>query len=196
MSGPIGRMTAGYVRFMYLRPKSFLACYWRAEPYANWRYPRDHGFLVVGGKPVEHMAVLRPGQKIDLFGNPGNPANPVASKGGQFLSPAGTPYALRALPPTNLDTYSASAPYNYYLYQVQKAFSVLAGPAAPWFGQPGGGIQDYLADTTGPGLPPDPGIANLVQQGYVRQLPAGYLAGGYLRRARFPLPARCSRWRA
>jgi hypothetical protein len=54
-------------------------------------------------------------------------------------------------PPTNLDTYSASAPFNYYRYQVQKAFSVMAGRIAPWFGQPGGGIQDYLADTNGPG---------------------------------------------
>ena len=112
-------------------------------------------------------------RRSTLFGNPGNPANPAANKGGQFLAPAGTPYEDRAIPPTNLDTYAASAPFNYHLYKVLKKFSVLAGPVAPWFDQPGRGIQDYLDATTGPGLPPEPGIANLVNQGYVKELPVG-----------------------
>jgi Tuberculosis necrotizing toxin len=171
-NGTIARMLTGYVRFSYSGSQGFLLCYWRAgQTFANWRYPADHGFVIVQGQPAEHMVVLHPGQEIDLFGNPGNPANPSANKGGQFVSPAGTLYRNRALPPTNLDTYSASAPFNYYLYQVRKAFSVMAGRIAPWFGQPGGGIQDYLAGTTGPGLPANPGIANLVQQGYVREMP-------------------------
>lgn len=176
-NGTIGTMLIGYMRFTFTGPKDFLLCYWRAgQTYANWRYPADHGFVIVHGQPVEHLVVLHPGQEIDLFGNPGNPANPSANKGGQFVSPAGTLYRDRALPPTNLDTYSASAPFNYYLYQVQKAFSVMAGPIAPWFGQPGGGIQDYLADTTGAGLPASPGIANLVQQGYVKEMPVSVSA--------------------
>jgi hypothetical protein len=172
--GPIGKMLAGYMRFDATGPDTFLSCFWRVVPYAtNWRYPKDNGFLVVHGKPVEHTVVLRPGQEIDLFGNPGNPMNPAMGKGGQFLSPAGTPYEDRALPPTNLDTYATSAPFNYHLYVVLKKFSVLAGPIAPWFDQPGGGIQDYLADTTEPDLPSSPGIANLVNRGYVQELPVG-----------------------
>jgi hypothetical protein len=171
--GPIGKILAGYRRFDATGPNTFLDCFWRTAPYANWRYPKDNGFLVVHGWPVEYTVVLHPGQEIDLFGNPGNPADPATNKGGQFLAPAGTPYEDRAIPPTNLDTYAASAPFNYYLYMVLKKFSVLAGPTAPWFDQPGGGIQAYLADTTGPGLPPNPGIANLVNQGYVQELPVG-----------------------
>lgn len=171
-TGTIGSMMLGYTRFTFVGSQDFLLCYWRAgDTYANWRYPVDHGFVIAGGQPVEHQVVLHPGQEVDLFGNPGNPANPSANKGGQFVSPAGTLYRDRALPPTNLDTFSASAPFNYYLYEVEKPFTVTAGPIAPWFGQPGGGIQDYLADTTGAGLPANPGIANLVQQGYVKQLP-------------------------
>jgi hypothetical protein len=169
--GQIGRMLAGYQRFGATRPSTFIDCFWTTAPNANWRYPKDNGFRIVHGKPVERTVTLRRGQEIDLFGNPGNPADPAANKGGQFLAPAGTPYEDRAIPPTNLDTYAASARFNYHLYKVLKKFSVLAGPVAPWFDQPGGGIQDYLAATTGPGLPPDPGIANLVNQGYVKELP-------------------------
>jgi hypothetical protein len=171
--GPIGRMLAGYRRFDATGPNAFLDCFWKTAPYMNWRYPKDNGFLVIHGKPVERTVTLLPGQEIDLFGNPGNPAHPDMNKGGHFLSPADTSYEDRALPPTNLDTYAASAPFNYYLYIVLKKFSVLAGPIAPWFDQPGGGIQDYLGDTTGPCLPPDPGIANLVKEGYVQELPVG-----------------------
>jgi hypothetical protein len=172
--GPIGKMLTDYRRFDATGPNTFLSCFWRTVPYAtNWRYPKDNGFLVVHGKPVEHTVVLRPGQEIDLFGNPGNPTNPAMSKGGQFLSPAGTPYEDRALPPTNLDTYATSAPFNYHLYIVLKKFSVLAGPIAPWFDQPGGGIQDYLGNTREPDLPSSPGIANLVNRGYVQELPVG-----------------------
>jgi hypothetical protein len=171
--GPIGKMLVGYMRFDATGPITFLDCFWRTVPYENWRYPKYHGFLVVHGKPVQRTVALRPGQEIDLFGNPGNPDDPALNKGGQFLSPAGTPYQDRALPPTNLNTYSASAPFNYHLYVVLKEFPVLAGPIAPWFDQPGGGTQDYLADTTEPDLPSSPGIANLVNKGYVQQLPVG-----------------------
>jgi hypothetical protein len=164
-------MLAGYTRYDASGRHVFLGCFWTTAPYANWRYPVDSGFVVSHGKPVAHMVTLRPGQEIDLFGNPGYPPDPDKGRGGQFLAPAGTPYEDRAIPPTNLDTYSASAPFNYHLYRVVKEFSVLSGPVAPWFDQPGGGIQDYLGDTTGPGLPPGPGIANLVSLGYVEEVP-------------------------
>jgi hypothetical protein len=171
LHGPIAKMLAGYTRYGSSDPSTFLDCFWTTTPYANWRYPIDNGFVVVHGQPATRTVTLRPSTEIDLFGNPGNPTDPAKSKGGQFLAPAGTPYMDRAIPPTNLDTYSASAPFNYYLYKVVKKFSVLSGRIAPWFGQPGGGIQDYLGDTTGPGLPPDPGIANLVNLGYVQVVP-------------------------
>ena len=171
LRGPIAKMLIGYVRYDDTAPYQFIGCFWRMTPTAdNWRYPIDMGFVVIDGKPIERTVTLRPGQEIDLFGNPGN-TSATTSSGGQFLAPAGTPYAERAIPPTNLDTYPGNNQFNYYRYEVVKKFPVLAGPVAPWFDQPGGGIQDYLGDTTGPGLPASPGIANLVKAGYVKVVP-------------------------
>jgi hypothetical protein len=171
LRGPIAKMLIGYVRYDDSAPYQFIACFWKTTTTAdNWRYPIDKGFVVVDGKPVAHTITLRPGQQVDLFGNPGN-TSATTSSGGQFVAPAGTPYAERAIPPTNLDTYPGNNPFNYYRYVVLKKFSVLSGPVAPWFDQPGGGIQDYLGDTKAPCLPDNPGIANLVKAGYVKVLP-------------------------
>ena len=57
---------------------------------------------------------------------------------GNFLSPAGTPYWQRSLPPdTN--------PNDYHVYEVIKPLPVQSGQIAAWFGQPGGGVQHYTA---------------------------------------------------
>ncbi|KAK4106988.1 hypothetical protein N656DRAFT_720967 [Canariomyces notabilis] len=37
-----------------------------------------------------------------------------------------------------------SSTYNYKVYSVVKPLVVLAGPIAPWFGQPGAGVQYML----------------------------------------------------
>ena len=58
------------------------------------------------------------------------------SEKGQFLSPAGTPYGQRSLPPdTN--------PNDYHVYEVIKALPVVSGQTAAWFGQPGGGVRYF-----------------------------------------------------
>ena len=68
------------------------------------------------------------GTRLDRYG----PAN------GNFLSPAGTPYGQRSLPPdTN--------PNDYHVYEVIKPLPVQSGQIAAWFGQPGGGVQHYTA---------------------------------------------------
>lgn len=64
------------------------------------------------------------GTRLDRYG----PAN------GNFLSPAGTPYEQRSLPP---DTDRI----DYTVYEVIKALPVVSGQTAAWFGQPGGGVQ-------------------------------------------------------
>jgi molecular chaperone HtpG len=74
------------------------------------------------GKPIG--IVLRPATVIDRFGHPG----------GQFLAPADASYM------------GAGRPYDrlkmpYYRYEVLRPLRVKAGKAAPWFDQPGGGIQ-------------------------------------------------------
>lgn len=68
--------------------------------------------------------VLQPGERIDRYGRPA----------GSFASPEGTLYTERALPPG-----SSAGPY--YVYEVLKPFVVKGGPAAPWFGELGGGTQ-------------------------------------------------------
>ena len=68
------------------------------------------------------------GTRVDRYG----------SEKGQFLSPAGTPYGQRSLPPdTN--------PNDYHVYEVIKPLPVQSGQIAAWFGQPGGGVQHYTA---------------------------------------------------
>ena len=49
-------------------------------------------------------------------------------------------------------------PYNYHVYSVIKPLKVLAGPIAPWFGQPGQGVQ-YQTYVN---------VATLIADGYLR----------------------------
>lgn len=141
-TGALGKMLRGYQRTDHTSAARFLACYWQTNSQtgkSGWWYPDNNGFVLKNGKPVEHPVKLRRGQLIDLFG----------SGLGNFLAPAGTPYAERAIPPSNLDTYVKDHPYSYHLYRVLMPFTVEAGPARPWFGQPGLGLQ-YVTQVTIP----------------------------------------------
>nr|QIZ01800.1 TNT domain-containing protein [Streptomyces sp. S1D4-11] len=153
-SGALGRMLQGYHRTDHTSAYWFLGCYWQTDPQtgkSGWWYPDHNGFVLRNGKPVEHSVTLRQGQLVDLFG----------SGFGNFLAPAGTPYAKRAIPPSNLDTYVKDYPYSYHLYRVLKPFTVEAGPIRPWFGQPGLGLQ-YVTK---------PSVADLVTTKYLDALP-------------------------
>ncbi|MCM2411079.1 TNT domain-containing protein [Streptomyces sp. RKAG290] len=134
-TGPIGKMLRGYNRTGRVSQYWFLGCYWQTNPVTNtsgWWYPDNDGFVLDRqGKPEKKSLKLRVGQLVDLFG----------SGFGNFLAPAGTPYAKRAIPPSNLVKYTTAYPSSYHLYRVLKAFTVEAGPIRPWFGQPGLGIQ-------------------------------------------------------
>ncbi len=76
-------------------------------------------------QPVE----LPAGLLVDRFG----------ALHGRWLFPAGTPYAMRSLPPDLLDPVRPDAGRRVFL--VQQPVPVLAGTVAPWFGQPGGGTR-------------------------------------------------------
>ncbi|NJQ02357.1 glycohydrolase toxin TNT-related protein [Streptomyces zingiberis] len=134
--GPLARMLRGYERLDGYTPASFLACYWN-DATAGWWYPSPDGWVLINGVPLKVQVELEPGQKVDLFG----------SGFGNFLAPAGTPFAQRALPPSNLNTLDPAYPFGYHLYEVVEPFTVEAGPARAWFGQPGGGIQYRTAQT-------------------------------------------------
>ena len=77
----------------------------------------------------------------------------VAMDREDIFSPDGTPYAERALPP-----FMERQPYNRY--RVVQPFDVKAGEIAPWFNQPGKGIQ-FLSDYS---------LKYLLKHGYIEIL--------------------------
>ncbi len=86
---------------------------------------------------------LEVGSKIDRYG----------SDYGTFTSPLGIAYEQRALAPgTELKPYS--------VFEVLKPIDVKAGGIAPWFNQPGGGIQYIMPDI----------IDELIDTGYLRRI--------------------------
>ncbi|GAB0134302.1 hypothetical protein EsDP_00002680 [Epichloe bromicola] len=97
-------------------------------------YPGEDGFQLDEKRTaVKQAAVLCPGTLVDRFGG----------ERGAFLSPAGMPYEKRSVPPQNLVTVKEpnSPLFNYHVYMVVKEMPVTAGCVAPWFDQPGLGIQ-------------------------------------------------------
>jgi RHS repeat-associated protein len=102
------------------------------------RWPDNRGVLGIPWRDV-----LIPGTRIDRYGR----------EGGTFVSPEGTPFPMRALPPESLD-----APYT--VYEVLKPIPVDSGYIAPWFGQPGGGIQHELPRS----------VADLIQDGFLGRI--------------------------
>ena len=98
------------------------------------------------GQP--QVATLQNGTLLDIYG----------SAFGQFLSPAGTSNWARALPPgvekLTLNTYIVTKPIE----------NILSGPAAPWFGQIGGGIQFFI------GTPYGQNVQSLINSGYLSQI--------------------------
>ena len=89
-------------------------------------WPPNNGFE---GNPEE--VILQPGELIDRYGY----------NNGSFVSPKGTPFKARSLPAS----YKTTKPY--HIYKVQKAVTVLAGKAAPWFNMPGRGIQYMFSES-------------------------------------------------
>lgn len=111
--------------------------------------------------PVVGQATLIDGQLIDRFG----------SEGGTYLSPAGTPYEARGIPPESLNPFPGGQPCNYYRYRVLKPFSVNAGPIAPALGQPGFGLQYVLSSTLFTGVSERVNVTFLLTNGYVERVP-------------------------
>jgi RHS repeat-associated protein len=123
--------------------------YWD-EGVQRWRDPDTGQFTRTPWPPnggfdgPPRTEVLQPGTRIDRYG----------PESGGYVSPEGTPFGQRSLPAH----YENTQPYN--TYEVVSPIEVQAGPAAPWFGQPGGGTQYQLPDSVG----------NLIG-GYLRRIP-------------------------
>ncbi|MFJ8041111.1 TNT domain-containing protein [Kitasatospora sp. NPDC096147] len=155
-TGPVGRQLWGYQRTGGLGEQQFLDTYYDTAT-GSWRYPPADGYVTLpDGTPLEIQQTLVPGQRIDRYG----------SEYGSYLAPEGLPYATRALPPQSLDSDPAPA-CNYHVYKVAKAFTVDAGPIAPWFGQPGHGWQFQLDARHLPGAPARLNVLWLIDNGYL-----------------------------
>ena len=91
----------GYDRFGGLCPGEFIN-QWFDNEAGWWRYPPQDGFAVADpeggpqagrpGRVISGNVTLKEETLLDRFG----------SEYGSFVSPAGAPYAQRALPPSNL----------------------------------------------------------------------------------------------
>ncbi|KAF3009431.1 hypothetical protein E8E13_000177 [Curvularia kusanoi] len=125
----------GYQRLGQLKPAKFLEK-WRTQKLKdgkqstqwNWPNASQEGFLLdENGRPISGTCTLEIGVLIDRFGHEDTP----------YFAPFATPYRMRSLPPSSLND-------DYAVYEVRKTLSVLTGPIAPGFEQPGLGTQ-YIA---------------------------------------------------
>ena len=87
----------------------------------DWQKQAPNNGAVPG---TQQTVTVQPGGVLDRYGQ----------RGGEYMSPAGTPYEARALPPGK-----RAEPYEQYL--VLKPFTVTQEKIAPAFGQAGGGVQ-------------------------------------------------------
>ncbi|KAI9865487.1 MAG: hypothetical protein M1824_002226 [Vezdaea acicularis] len=157
---PLLSLVSDYDRFGNLTPGDFLKK-WTANGY--YVYPPQNGFqLNTDGAPILGNLTLQVGTKLDRFG----------SEYGSYVSAADAPYDQRALPPASLDTNAAAPdfPFSYHVYTVTKPLTVLGGPIAPWFGQPGLGAQFYTGYTGN--------IMTLINQGYIAKVNKTRIAPG------------------
>lgn len=134
LNGVVGADST-YQRFGGACPGQILA-QWTEATTGQFNYPPFAGYmLTTDGTPATFNITLTTGIVLDRFG----------SEYGSYMSPAGTPYAQRSLPPTNLDATPGSLyPYNYHLYMVSRPINVQSGPIAGWFGQQGLGLQSLM----------------------------------------------------
>ncbi|MCE4564659.1 TNT domain-containing protein [Maribellus sp. CM-23] len=101
-------------------------------------YPNNDGALVNWTSKT-----LNPGERIDRYG----------ILKGNYFSPEGTPLEMRSLHPySNTETYNA--------FEVVKSFDVSSSVVAPFYNQPGLGIQ-YKSVMS---------IETLLNKGYIRPI--------------------------
>lgn len=158
--GYLGTLLFDYIRYGGLTPAQFLAKY---RGPTDWIFPPDDGFARnSSGMLLRFRVTLFRGQFIDRFGN----------EFGRFLGAGGTPFIARSLPPDSLNTPANDPTHicNYHLYRVLKAFDVDGGPTAPWFEQPGGGLQYAINPAFLPAGATAPFIPWLVDHGFLQRV--------------------------
>jgi hypothetical protein len=159
-AGPLATVLDGYHRLAGLSAKDYLATYYDSAGNA-WRYPPQGGYQITpDGQPVKMQLSLFAGQVVDRFG----------SEFGAYLSPVGTLYGARAIPPQSLDNTTSPAGCNYSRYKVLQTIPVYSGPIAEALGQPGFGLQYVLDSSIFPGNPPSFNVGYLVTNGFLARV--------------------------
>ena len=151
---PAGSLMTGYRRFGGMSKEAFSGRYRTSQ---GWVYPPEDGFLILRGVAVRYQQTMVEGTRIDRFGY----------EGGQYLAPVDTLYLQRALPPQHLNTPGGAPQSNYHVYCVLREFTVEAGPIAPWFGQPGLGLQYKLDARFLPAAGDRVSVSWLLDHGYL-----------------------------
>jgi len=159
-SGPLARVLKGYHRLAGMTAKGYLKTYYDTAG-KTWRYPPQGGYVLSpNGQPVKMQVTLLAGQRIDRFG----------SEFGGYLSPEGTPYAARGIPPQSLDNTTTPTTCNYSRYEVLQPIPVQSGPIAPALGQLGFGLQYVLDAAIFPGSPAMFNVGYLVTNGFLERV--------------------------
>lgn len=155
-AGVLGEILHGYDRFGGLSADAFLARFWDPA-IRDWFFPPQNGYVLDASSHADvfHVWMTR-GLRMDRFGR----------VTGRFLSPYGQPFAIRALPPQNLDGVDC----NYHAYLVLKRFLVDAGPVARWYRQPGYGFQYVLNPLLVPHAPEWMNVRWLVGHGFLQPI--------------------------
>lgn len=108
----------------------------------DWRWP-PHAGAVPGSQ------VVRPITPADTM-----TIDRIGGNGGSYFSPLDTDFSQRSLPPDrlNFDRNSYSIDTSHPLV-VQQDLRIESSDIAPWFGQPGGGIQYRFVNAMGEEVP-------------------------------------------
>jgi hypothetical protein len=153
-SGRLGEVLAGYDRYGTAGDAStFLREF--TDGAGNYKWPDNAGF---------------DGPRVDLTHEAGDVLDRFGPPDGRYLSPDGSTFAERAIPPGNLDPMQPNL--GYHRYEVIRPFDAPTGYVAPWFGQPGQGLQVFIDGSKFP----DAGASRvnvqwLLDNGYLRELP-------------------------
>ncbi|MFI1918665.1 TNT domain-containing protein [Nocardia sp. NPDC020380] len=122
----------------------------------NWRYPSElTGEYAVAG--TRKVVDLPAGTRMDRYGYPG----------GGWLAPEGAPYAERALPPDTIPNGKPLLGYVTTGRPLPPGWRIEQSEVAPWFGEPGGGLQYRILNEHG-----ETGSVNeLIRAKYLQALP-------------------------
>lgn len=137
-----------YDRYGDLGEQAFHDKYWDPDARGGdggWRYPTEADGYPNGFDGNPGPNTMQTDDVIDRYGDPN----------GRFASPSGTSFEERALPPSSVGS-------AYTQYEVLRPLpeGVIEGRIAPWFEQPGGGVQ-YVFDRP---------LDWYVENGYLREL--------------------------